>query len=608
MAETEVTNAQFEQFDPAHKAWRGQMGLSFYDDDAAIYLSWHEALAYCAWLTRKDGRAYRLPTEAEWEYACRAGTTSAFSTGDTLPYGRRQRSRVAQENPDGKSYGIAPVSLRVGLDPANPWGLRDMHGNVEEWCADWYGPYQSASAILTDPAGPKTGTMRVTRGGSHNVPVAGLRSANRLGLLPGDRTYLTGFRVVQADLVPSPEAEQPVPQWARDVRQTDHDWSTTTRTGPYFQGLIPFVIPPEQPARVPLFSHNHSPSIAWLKNGDLLVIWFSCEQEQGRELTILGSRLRAGQNGFDSAAEFFKAPDRNMHGKALFHDGTGRILHLNGIEAADGHEREILVARESRDNGATWSPARIVHPWRGNNTIADNMMIRTRDGHLLQPCDLWVDGSGLFESRDEGVTWREVTNYGWASITAGETRQGWIAGIHGAVAQLESGALLAFGRGSAITGRMPQSMSHDLGRSWKIEATPFPALGSTQRAAALKLHEGPLVLFTFTDDYVRLSREKKPLAGWPMQRASGGEQQAFGIMALVSFDEGRTWPVVKLVTPGGPAREVVSVRGRKFRVDETHSELGGYLAVTQTPDGIVHLVSSRFLYEFNLAWLRQPPP
>ena len=114
MSATEVTNAQYERFDPSHKQYRGKKGLSEGDKDAVVFVSWHDAVKYCEWLSRREGRTYRLPTEAEWEYACRAGTRTAFNTGDTLP--KIYQKRQSDKNEPNK------VSTRVGMTAANAWG------------------------------------------------------------------------------------------------------------------------------------------------------------------------------------------------------------------------------------------------------------------------------------------------------------------------------------------------------------------------------------------------------------------------------------------------------------------------------------------------------
>jgi hypothetical protein len=155
--------------------------------------------------------------------------------------------------------------------------------------------------------------------------------------------------------------------------------------------------------------------------------------------------------------------------------------------------------------------------------------------------------------------------------------------------------------------RMPMSISSDLGRSWKWVDSEFPGIGMTQRPVLLRLREGPLVLFSFTDDYMRAERQKEPLRGLSVQGTDGNARQVFGLFAAVSHDDGKTWPVKRLITDGGPAREIESIRGKKFLMDETHGELGGYLSATQSPDGIINLLSSNYLYRFNLAWLKADP-
>jgi formylglycine-generating enzyme len=138
----EVSNTQFERFDPRHAHLRGKLGFSIDDQEAVVFISWQEAKAFCSWLSKKEGLPYRLPTEAEWEYAARAGTTTAFSTGELLPAAYLNKPDNSWYPAPGRSQGRDSLALlHVGRTPANPWGLRDMHGNVEEWCEDWYGPY-----------------------------------------------------------------------------------------------------------------------------------------------------------------------------------------------------------------------------------------------------------------------------------------------------------------------------------------------------------------------------------------------------------------------------------------------------------------------------------
>jgi sulfatase modifying factor 1 len=135
---------------------------------------------------------YRLPTEAEWEYACRAGTVTPFSTGETLT--------TAQANFNGKlAYGRAPAGMfrerptRAGGFPANSWGLSEMHGNVSEWIADWYAPYPGDEVV--DPSGPVSGDQRVVRGGSWQTDAAAARCGTRLSRAPTFRDGALGFRV-----------------------------------------------------------------------------------------------------------------------------------------------------------------------------------------------------------------------------------------------------------------------------------------------------------------------------------------------------------------------------------------------------------------------------
>lgn len=154
-------------------------------------VSWDDAVEFCSRLSQKEGRRYRLPTEAEWEYACRAGTTTPFNTGTMIT---PTQANFAVADFDGEPL---PPHLShttpVGSYAANAFGLYDMHGNVYEWCSDWFGDYPTEA--VTDPKGPESSDWRVVRGGCCRSPITALRSANRYFREQGDRHRLTGFRI-----------------------------------------------------------------------------------------------------------------------------------------------------------------------------------------------------------------------------------------------------------------------------------------------------------------------------------------------------------------------------------------------------------------------------
>jgi formylglycine-generating enzyme required for sulfatase activity len=160
-------------------------------------VSWFNATNYCGKLTQRERAAgrivtnsvYRLPTEAEWEYACRAWTSTRFSYGDDPGY-------TDLNNYAWYTNNSSNVTYPVGQKLPNPWGLYDMHGNIAEWCQDWYGPYPGGIAL--DPQGPATGSVGVLRGGLWLRPASYCRSAWRKALSPDFLGDGAGFRVVLA--------------------------------------------------------------------------------------------------------------------------------------------------------------------------------------------------------------------------------------------------------------------------------------------------------------------------------------------------------------------------------------------------------------------------
>ena len=167
-------------------------------------VSWEDAMNFCRKLSelpyeKNAGRSYRLPTEAEWEYACRAGTTTKFTFGDD------QSSLGDHAWFDMNSSN---KTNPVGEKKPNAWGLYDMHGNVWEWCSDWYGEYPKG--VVSDPSGPQKGSLRALRGGSWNDRAGLCRSANRGGDSPDARSCPLGFRIALSStgIPKSPEAKK----------------------------------------------------------------------------------------------------------------------------------------------------------------------------------------------------------------------------------------------------------------------------------------------------------------------------------------------------------------------------------------------------------------
>lgn len=596
MGATEVTLGQYRQFKPSFRPGKGN------DDDAVNGITWEQAAAFCEWLSKKDGETYRLPTEAEWEYACRAGTTTLFNTGDALPEGfqpwfgdlkalDRFFPKISLPPPYRKG---GRTDIRVAQGAPNAWGLYDMHGNVAEWCADWYGPYEAGDQ--TDPMGRAEGDFRVIRGGSHSEFVRLLRSANRAAWLPQTANDKTGFRVVRGPVAKGRMLPPPAPLLnAQNVSQSLAKIKAAPADAPVFEGPKPYVKIPAGSVG-PLFAtHNHSPTITECPNGDLLAVWYSCADEGGPELCNLASRLRCGSQEWEPASPFWDGVDVNDHAPKVWWDGDKTLYHF-----ARGLEENIM--RTSTDNGGTWSKASLIQP------VGEfgNQVLRLKDGTLVLGND--ARQVSLVWSRDGGKTWA----FNEVAKGDGDFRPGGhgprYPGIHAPMVQLADGRIMLVSRNdkpedqAKFDGKTPASFTSDLGKTWTYEATPFPAISSVQRPAMIRLQEGPILLVSFTDQW----RDWKNRKGMAF-KAAKGEFNGYGMFAALSFDEGKTWPVRRLVTPGGAPRTINGIDKVQFEMSDTMAEPCGYLAATQARDGRIHLITSKNHYVFNLAWLKALP-
>ena len=550
MGAHEVTNAQFEQFDPAHKKFRGQDGVSKADTEPVTFVTWTQAVAFCDWLSKKEGKPYRLPTEAEWEYACRAGTTTPFATGEKITAAQANIG----ETPDGKPL----LTAKVGNYPANPWGLHDMHGNVLEWCLDWHGPYEAGEQ--TDPVGRSAGYARIARGWCFQKTEKTLgfaskywRSSNRSGFLPGDANRLTGFRVVQAEMPATKPLPEVLPLNRQNVKKSATPMPAAAK--PLFVNYTANKTNAAMAKNAfgPVFAnHNHFAAVCVCPNGDVLACWYSTVSEQGRELAQAATRLRAGADQWEPVSAFFDVPDVNDHAPVLLRDGD-RIWHFC-TQSLRGWDNASNIARHSDDSGATWSQPQII-------------LSRDDPKHLSQPCSAFVTKAGkivlacdgddhkderLIVSPDRGKTWK---------VAAGDMRK--TAGkyaIHPAIAPTADGGIVNFLRGPSP---MPVQFSKDDGETWTQKDTPFPGISSGQKAVALRLQSGNLLL-------ISIDNSKKVVEGG-------------GTFAALSMDDGATWPHVRKL-----------------------DGVTGYMAAAQADDGRIYAVGSRMsAAAFVEEWLKE---
>ena len=561
ISETEVTAEQFRQFKP-------DAVLNPAYAPYAAGVSWHDAVAFCEWLSEQEGRTYRLPTEAEWEYAARAGRT------------------------DGAAWETAP-------DAANPWGLRNLLTGPVEWCADWFGEYGLAAE--RDPAGYATGPTKVIRGGYLDradkfKPTDYLRPSNRAatppsfgpnsGRGPNPQNYgvhRIGFRVVLAPPVKTAPKPYAPPYAMQGVKQTTRDAALgPDLTKPWFRRRPHLPMPLEGPMNYvkehraglhPSFRHhNHSPGFEVLPNGDTLLVIYCSDWEYEPEVTLIGARLRFGADQWDMPSPFTDTPGANDHAPLLSAEGGRLTLYWGNPQLEGAFPFQSMT---STDFGATWSPVtypRITGPLGPDLDRAQpiNTAVRDRKGTLYVAVDAGEGGplgaqSMLWATDDQGATWRD---------TLGRT-----FGRHTSFVLLKDGRLLGMGgKNSHLDGFMPKAISADGGRTWELGKTPFSALSSGQRPSILRLASGRLFM---CGDFYPSKRITKA--------ASIKEE---GSYVALSDDDGETWRIKKLPGNYSVKRQAPSI---------------GYSVARQAPNGLIHLVTSSnhpgLHYELNEAWI-----
>ncbi|WP_346768748.1 sialidase family protein [Paenibacillus sp. HB172176] len=428
-----------------------------------------------------------------------------------------------------------------------------------------------------------------------------------MSFLPGARYPRLGFRIASGEQPILHEKRQPTPLHETNVAQSEADWKPVSGKQPVFISPISFVRIPKD-AMGPVFaSHNHFPSITWCPNGDLLATWFtdpgaSYTGEEGSQLNIAAARLRRGASEWEEASLFYSAADRNDHSASLWTNReNGRLYHFQGTGSFPKQGNQILFMRHSDDSGASWSTPRVMSDKR--SMWNPHVLMKTRAGHMILTSDFNFDQpmwGRIIVSKDDGETWHQPA--------------GRIVGQHPGIVELRDGRWLAIGRDNLNTQHeavqgvgVPISITADEGETWTYRREPALGLGFNwrQRPVLIRLEEGPLLFIGFTDKWG--TPDAGFVNGVEFVDQAGVRRKGYGMFAALSEDEGETWTGHKLLTPGSERKEYDGGGNTEwFETDASHAEPAGYIQAIQSPDGMIHLISSKLHYRFNYAWLRMP--
>ncbi len=560
---TEITLEQFQAFCPG---WRCASA-----DGLVRGVRWHDAVAYCQWLSNATGKEWRLPTEAEWDYVCRS---------------------------------------------AGVFGVRNMTNEVREWCMDWYGPYGADAAV--NPPGAASGQARVVRGGvldwldgkfeclpvsEYSQPAYRAGAAPGFGLVYGGGTpghyedgalpgaHNIGFRVVEAAAPSAPQAPRETPFMQLGVKDTlPVALQGPAPDQPYFRKRPLLPTPPEsEPNRAkmaefqkcidaaglhPSFrGHNHSPALEVCDNGDVLLSIFTSYSEYEPEMSLMGSRLRFGADAWDMPSPMVDFPGFCDNTPLLWKDQGNVYLFWAWTRAEGGFPFQWVV---SRDHGATWSEVRFPN-FTGrigpHSKQPINRAFRAMDGTVYVPSDAVGGSSVLWASKDNLKTWLDT--------------RGRSAGRHTVYCELKDASILALGgKNTDIEGYMPKAISSDGGKTWQVSKSSFPALAVNQRPSLIRLQSGRLF---YAGDYQK----------WEGVRPADATDA--GSFVALSEDDGVTWRRKKL--PGAQEHE----NGPRFFKGLPGATTLGYSVARQAPNGVIHLITTMnrpsLHFEMNEAWI-----
>ena len=508
LGQYEVTKAQWQAV-MGTTPWKGQEFVDEAPNTPAVYISWNDAQAFIAKLNQLNlagGRTFRLPSEAEWEYACRAGTRARFYWGDDFTY-----NDVDQYAWSRTTVLLTPqkAARPVGTKKPNAWGLFDMSGNVKEWCQDWLGPY--AAEPVTDPTGPATGDKRARRGGNWQTPAGECRSARRSRMEPENSVPDCGFRLAASAApvtvaVPGPEQT--------DVFVAGQEGVNTYR-------IPTLLVAPDGSLLV--FCEARKEAIHDASPTDMVL---RRSADSGR--TWQPTQLIVRGEGKEAIMNPCPVLDRTNHTIILF------CINVN--KYGEFHNQPLLLT--SADNGHTWSKpvdiaARITNL---DDTFVPGpgVGIQMSNGRLVVP-----GYSGVF---------RDVTKHGMFSrvIYSDDHGQTWTLGQPVAecsdesqVVELADGRLMLNMRGDMGKGCRGVAWSSDGGQSWSPvfwdrQLPECPCQASIVRYSLAKDEGQDRLLFANPDNIGH----------------TFGVIERTKMTVRLSNDDGKTWPVARLLHAG----------------------------------------------------------
>lgn len=522
----------------------------------ATGVSWYEAVASCDWLGKNKNKHYRLPTEAEWEYAAPAGVMKVLASGDA-------------------SSGGA----------ANQWGVRNMHSDAIEWTLAWHGPYSPEP--LVDPRGPASEFARVVRGGGIMGPngngANGLvpyerRPANRASTAPAlAGMHPIGTKVVEGQLPKTASAPVEV-VFPQEFVKPDNKKSAFPPDShkPWFQqrDLLP-ILPEDMKTGVigaagldqAIHGYTRPAGVTVAPDGDVLWIAFAASSSTTENLVnpgFVAGRQCSGSDAWDFPALRSDFAEVGEQSALLWNDGGIIRLFGGGIGQLNVPFRMQL----SRDNRATCSTVEFPNLRGALGAYSPQPItnaFRMPDGKMYAAMDGARDAAGResrsWEGSDSGITW---------SDPCGHTAE-----RHTAFVVLRDGSIIGLGgknENSDIDRHTPQAISPGRGRTWTASKTVLPALSSRQRPAVVRPASGGLF---FTGNF-------KNRAG---KQPKGMKKGAY---VALSDDEGRTWEVKKPL--GTLAHEAWAMRKRPLWNEGRHGGgTLGHAVAAKVPNATIRL-------------------